>query len=66
MNSEQVRQELRKELYQLRMKLQLLKMERIENDPRVEEVENKIKDVRRKFAQTIVAEREEKSNGKSN
>ena len=50
MNSEQVRQELRTELYQLRMKLQLLKMERIENDPRIEEVENKIKDVRRQFA----------------
>ena len=58
------KEEFRKELYDLRMKLQLLKMERIENDPRVEEVENKIKDVRRQFAQTIVAEREEIKNGK--
>ena len=56
--------ELRKELFDLRMQLQLLKMERKEEDERVKVVEDKIQEVRKQIALNVLAEEKEKKNGK--
>ena len=49
-----VRKELRDELYNLRLQLELIKKERIENDERIKIIESKISDVRRKIAEELI------------
>lgn len=58
------KEELRKELFDLRLKLQMLKMEKVSSDQRVVEVEKRIKEVRREFAKCALAERKEDERGK--
>ena len=49
-----VRKELRDELYNLRLQLELIKKERIEDDERIKVIESKISDVRRKIAEELI------------
>ena len=58
------RKELRDELYNLRLQLELIKKERIENDIRVQEIESKISDVRKKIAQELIDNKENIKHGK--
>ena len=58
------RKELRDELYNLRLKLELIKKERIENDIRVQEIESKISDVRKRIAQELIDNKENIKHGK--
>ncbi len=55
---------LRKELYNLRMELTFIKMERKENDERVVDIQNKIQTVRKQIADKDLIEEKEKRNGK--
>ena len=55
---------LRKELYNLRMQLTFIKMERKENDERVVDIQNKIQTVRKQIAEKDLIEEKEKRNGK--
>ena len=57
------REELRKELLDLRIKLELTKKERVESDPRVDDLKNQIHDIRKQYAREILQERDEE-NGK--
>ena len=58
------RKELRDELYNLRLKLELIKKERIENDIRVQEIESKISVVRKRIAQELIDNKENIEHGK--
>ena len=58
------RKELRDELYNLRLQLELIKKERIENDIRVQEIESKISDVRKRIAQELIDNKENIEHGK--
>ena len=58
------RKELRDELYNLRLQLELIKKERIENDIRVQEIESKISDVRKRIAQELIDNKENIKHGK--
>ena len=58
------RKELRDELYNLRLQLELIKKERIENDIRVQEIESKISDVRKRIAQELIDNKEDIKHGK--
>ena len=62
---EKVRKELRDKLFELRMKLQLIKMERIENDERVLEIQNEIDEVRKQIKLEFIESEEKKRNGKT-
>ena len=60
-----VKAELRKELYDLRQKLIMVKME--QDLEEIERIENQIKEVRKKMASDISEQiKEEKSRGKNN
>lgn len=59
-----VREELRKELFDLRMKLQLLRMEGIQSDNRVTEVEERIKEVKKQMAKEYIEFKENERNEK--
>ena len=62
---EKVRKELRDELYRLRLQLELIKKERIEEDERIKEIETKISAVRRQIAQELIEHKEDIKNGKT-
>ena len=61
---EERRKELRDELFNLRLQLEQTKMERIDDDPRLSEIKDKIKDVKHQYAREIIEEREESVDGK--
>ena len=58
------RKELRDELYNLRLQLELIKKERLENDIRVQEIESKISEVRKRIAQELIDNKENIKHGK--
>jgi len=61
---ENKREELRKELFELRLKLDLTRKERVESDKRVDDIKNKINEVKKEYAREVLRERESEENGK--
>ena len=61
---EKVRKELRDELYKLRLRLEIIKKERVENDLRVKDLESRINNVRRQIAQELLNNKEGVKYGK--
>ena len=61
---EKVRKELRDELYKLRLRLEIIKKERVENDLRVKDLESRINNVRRQIAQELLNNKEGVKDGK--
>ena len=59
-----VRKELRDELFQLRLQLEIVKKQGLGDSDKAEELENQIKAVRKQISNELVEEKERERNGK--